>query len=75
MRNMVPYVQFKNSHGGVKVTLIHGCFSRFLNCTVDTKSRKASQGKVFVKKFFLTHFMSTLLILPPENIKPEVFRG
>ena len=25
-----------------KVALLHGCFSRFLNCTNDTKSRKAS---------------------------------
>ena len=40
----------KNTHGGVllkpatllKVTLLHGCFSRVLNCTNDTKSRKAS---------------------------------
>ena len=39
----------KNTHGGVlllvaeacnfKVTLLHGCFPRFLNCTNDTKSR------------------------------------
>ena len=26
----------------LKVTLFHGCFSRFLNCTNATKSRKAS---------------------------------
>ena len=42
----------KNTHGGVlllvkpatllKVTLLHGCFPRFLDCTNDTKSRKAS---------------------------------
>ena len=37
----------KNTHGGVlllvlKVTLLHGCFSRFLNCTNGTKLRKAS---------------------------------
>ena len=45
----------KNTHGGVllivelqakewnftKVTLLHGCFSRFLNCTNATKSRNA----------------------------------
>ena len=39
----------KNTHGGyaqlkpatlLKVTLRHGCFSRFLNCTNGTKSRK-----------------------------------
>ena len=41
----------KNTHGGVlllvaatllKVPLLHGCFSRFLNCTNGTKSRNAS---------------------------------
>ena len=26
----------------LKVTIVHGCFSRFLNCTNGTKSRKAS---------------------------------
>ena len=46
----------KNTHGGklllvklqpatlTKVALLHGCFSRFLNCTNDTKSRNASQS-------------------------------
>ena len=42
----------KNTHGGVllllklkdllKITLFNWCFARFLNCTNDTKSRKAS---------------------------------
>ena len=45
----------KNTHGGVlasvagfnnetllKVTLLHGCFLRLLNCTDGTKSRNAS---------------------------------
>ena len=27
----------------LKVTLLHGCFSRFLNCANGTKSRNASQ--------------------------------
>ena len=42
----------KNTHGGVlilvklqatllKLTLLHGCFSGFLNCINDTKSRNA----------------------------------
>ena len=36
----------KNTHGGIlilvlKLTLLHGCFSRFLNCANDTKSRNA----------------------------------
>ena len=50
----------KNTHGGVllliklqastcnfiKVTLLHGCFSRILNCANGTKSRKASHIRV-----------------------------
>ena len=50
----------KNTHRGVlllvilqveasnftKSNTLHGCFSRFLNCTNDTKSRKASQVKI-----------------------------
>ena len=37
----------KNTDGGVlKVTLFYGCFSRFLNCTNGTKSRKASPLKI-----------------------------
>ena len=37
----------KNTHGGVlilvlELTLRHGCFSRFLNCTNGAKSRNAS---------------------------------
>ena len=28
----------------LKLTLLHGCFSRFLNCTNGTKSCNASQG-------------------------------
>ena len=27
----------------LKVTLLHGCLSRFLNCTNDTKSRNTSK--------------------------------
>ena len=37
----------KNTHGGVlllvtKVTLLHGCFSRFLNCKNGIELRNAS---------------------------------
>ena len=39
----------KNTHEGVlllaKLTFLHGCFSRFLNCTNGTKSRKTSHLK------------------------------
>ena len=46
--DLVSFVQFKimkNTHGGVlllvlKVALLRGCFSRFLNCTNGTKSLK-----------------------------------
>ena len=55
---MVPFVQFKKREIHpwrsvtfikvaepaflIKVTLLHGCFSRFLNCINGTKSRNAS---------------------------------
>ena len=31
----------------LKVTLLHGCFSRFLNCTNGTKSCKTSLRNLF----------------------------
>ena len=38
----------------LKVTLLHGCFSRFLNCTNGTKSLNASQsGKEIAVQLFL----------------------
>ena len=50
--NMYNLKNVKNTHGGVlllvkpatllKVTLLRGCFSRFLNCTNDNKLCKAS---------------------------------
>ena len=53
--HLYNFKNVKNTHGGVlllvklqttptllKVTLLHGCFSRFLNCTNGTKSRKTS---------------------------------
>ena len=52
--NLYNLKNVKNSRGGVilsgKVTLLklslpHGCFSRFLNCTNGTKLRKASNIK------------------------------
>ena len=50
LHDLVLFVQskdVKNTHGGVlllllKVTLLHGCFSRFLYCTNGTKSPIAS---------------------------------
>ena len=59
----------KNTHGGVllllNVTLFHWCFSRFSNCTNDTKSRNASHMihteaylrpcQTFMMKLFCKH--------------------
>ena len=56
----------KNTHGGViilvkllKLTLLHGCFSRFLNCTSDTKSRNASHISGFANP--MTNIFENLL--------------
>ena len=37
----------------LKVTLLHGCFSRFLNCTNGTKSRNAPHIFSFFSLFFV----------------------
>ena len=49
LRDLVPSVQFNKREKHqckpatlLKVTLLHGCFSRFLNCTSGIKSRRAS---------------------------------
>ena len=41
----------------LKVTLLHGCFSRFLNCTNGTKSRKTSH----INLACLTHSLKASL--------------
>ena len=44
----------KNTHGGVllllKVTLLYGCFSRFLNCGHGTESRNAPHNHEKIRK-------------------------
>ena len=50
LHDLVPFVQFKKREKHpwrsvtfiLKVTLLHGCFSRFLNSTSAIKSRNAS---------------------------------
>ena len=48
LRDLIPRAQLKKREKHpwrsvtLKVTLLHGCFSRFLNCTNGTKLRKAS---------------------------------
>ena len=61
LRNLVPFVQFKKREkhswrsvnfskvAGLKLTLVHDCFSRCLNCTSGTNSRNASQVLFFFK--------------------------
>ena len=54
----------KNTHGGVlllKITLLHGCFSRFLNCTNGTSSRNASDIKL------LTNFFQSYFLIPTQS--------
>ena len=41
----------------IKVTLLDGCFSRFLNCTNGTKSRKASY---IILSFHINHILILL---------------
>ena len=45
LRDLVTFLQSKEPQTSelLKLTLIQGCFSRFLNCTNDNKSRKVSQ--------------------------------
>ena len=80
----------KNTHGGVlllvpvtllKVTLHHGCFSRFLNCTNGTKSRNASRmvfgnipRKLFVKFGGLGTESRLFSICHPNAINEKLMR-
>ena len=52
----------------LKLTLLHGCFSRFLNCTNGTKSRNATH---IVFKVSHVSQAFTTYILQSGNIKEE----
>ena len=62
LRDLVPFVRFKKHEKhlwrsvtfSTKLTLLHGCFWRFQNCTNDTKLRNAPQ--LFDKFGFLIDF-------------------
>ena len=41
-RGVIFLVKLQGPATKLKVTLLHGCFSRFLNCTNGTKSRNPS---------------------------------
>ena len=67
LRNLAPFVQFKNmknTHGRVltllKVTLLHGCFSRFVNCTNCTKSRNVSH--MLLSTIIFSYYYVTLIL-------------
>ena len=57
----------KNNYGGV--LLLHVCFSRFLNCTNGTKSRKISQ--IVLHKHFASglHFINKETELDKLDLK------
>ena len=67
--HLYNFKNVKNTRGGVtcskpKVTLFHKCFSRFLNCTSGTKSRKTShQNLLSIRKNWkklAAHFLGNL---------------
>ena len=55
LRDLVPFIQFKQR----EKKPIEECFSRFLNCTNDTKSRKASQADILATHITFLDFSST----------------
>ena len=69
----------KNTHGGISllvklqalaVIALHGCFSRFLNCTNRTKSGKASQiNAKFVGVMNRNRHRPQILLLMPNEYK------
>ena len=71
LRDLVPVVQFKKREKHpwrsinlpatlLKVTLLHGCFSRFLNCTNGTKSRNAAHINVYLRCPLYSNLISLL---------------
>ena len=66
LRDLVPFVQLKKREKypwrsvnfSLKLTFLHGCFSRFLNCTIGTKSRNALHLEDFFCNVSLTQYLS-----------------
>ena len=92
LRNLVPCTQFKKREKQpsrsvtFKVTLLHGCLSRFLNSTNSTKLRKASQHTEIIlgitKDYFtpcINPFVPNAPFLYPlqtsENLTVFCFQG
>ena len=70
----------KSTHGGVsllvKVLLTLGWFSRFLNCTIGSKLRKASLSKVLIieRGEFLDKWIESLIKAHKITINMKSFR-
>ena len=72
LRDLVPFAQFKNvknTHGAV-LTLLHECFSRFLNCKNGTKSRKISHivDDLLYVIYWILRLTFTDKITPPVGL-------
>ena len=77
----------KNTYGGVlllvklplklatllKVTLLHGCSSRFIHCTNDTKLRNASQRIMGLQKKFYYVIISSFEVFNMKHFKLEIY--
>ena len=70
-------IKMKASAILLKVTLLYGCFSCFLNCTNDTKSRKVSHC-IKIENTSFNPFHANVLLLYPlktsENLFSDIFR-
>ena len=79
LRDLVQCAQFKKRekhHGGallfLKTTLLHGRFSRFLNCTNGMKSRKAPH---FCKQFHFRCLLGSQMRPSQWPIMMIIYRG
>ena len=61
-------VTFSKLQAKLKVTLLHGYFSRFLNCTNCTKLRKASPISMLLIHLLLLLLIDRILLLIEFNI-------
>ena len=81
LRGLIQFVQIKNVkkiqwrivtfsklQAKLKVTLLHGCFSRFLNCTNCSKLLKASPISMLLIHLLLLLLIDRILLLIEFNI-------
>ena len=83
--HLYNFKNVKNTHGGVlilvklqallRLTLLHGCFSRFLNCTNGTKLCNASQLRMLLMIIIvLEDFLELQFKCCRRPIKETIFR-